>query len=235
MKLEHIKEFSRHAHSYDLHKSIQKEVAQYLVAAISSHPKTILDIGCGSGEVYKNISWEVEHFDGVDNALEMCQKHPTCKNVRIFHEDFESDSLKEKLLPSYELIISSSALQWAQSIETMIAWSALTCKEGAYAIFTDKTFDTLYQLSGLKRFLPNASKLQKCFEQYFTCKHEVRTFQLGFKDNLSAFRYIKQSGVSGGKKQLSITQTKALIQNYPNDYLEFEVLFVWGTSNHYKK
>lgn len=51
-----------------------------------------------------------------------------------------------------------------------------------------------------------------------------------FEDNLSKFRYIKKSGVSGGKRRLSVAQTKALIQNYPLEYLEFEVLFVWGVS-----
>jgi len=39
-------------------------------------------------------------------------------------------------------------------------------------------------------------------------------------------RYIKQSGVSGGKKQLSYKEIKRVIKDYPLDYLEFEVLFV---------
>jgi malonyl-CoA O-methyltransferase len=40
------------------------------------------------------------------------------------------------------------------------------------------------------------------------------------------FRYIKQSGVSGGERKLSYTQTKQLMENYPLKYLEFEVLFI---------
>jgi len=39
-------------------------------------------------------------------------------------------------------------------------------------------------------------------------------------------RYIKESGTSGGEKQLSYKQTKRLLDQYPLDYLEFEVLFV---------
>jgi len=41
------------------------------------------------------------------------------------------------------------------------------------------------------------------------------------------FKYIKRSGVSGGKKQLNYKQMKKIMQNYPLDYLEFEVLFVF--------
>jgi malonyl-CoA O-methyltransferase len=40
------------------------------------------------------------------------------------------------------------------------------------------------------------------------------------------FRYIKKSGVSGGEKQLSYKETRHLMETYPLDYLEFEVLFV---------
>jgi malonyl-CoA O-methyltransferase len=40
------------------------------------------------------------------------------------------------------------------------------------------------------------------------------------------FRYIKKSGVSGGKKRLGYKEMKALMKHYPLDYLEFEVLFV---------
>lgn len=228
LSLEHIKEFSRHAHSYDSHTFVQKEVAAYLVSHIVSQPKHILDLGCGSGEVYKNIDWEIEHFVGVDSSQEMSQKHPTCKDVTIINEDFESPLLMQKLQPPYDLLISSSALQWSKDIEKMIQWSSFTCKEGAFAIFTDKTFETIYALSGLDVFLPNAPTLITLFEKYFTCKYEIKTFKLSFPDNLSAFRYIKQSGVSGGKKNLSVSQTKSLIQNYPLSYLEFEVLFVWG-------
>ena len=228
MILEHIKEFSRHAHSYDTHTFVQKEVAKYLVSKLSSEPKRILDLGCGSGEVYKNIDWKIDHFVGVDSSQEMSQMHPTCKDTSIINEDFESPTLLQKLHPPYDLIISSSALQWSNDIEKMVQWIALTCKEGAFAIFTDKTFETIYTLSGLEVFLPNAQTLIILFEKFFTCKSEIKTFKLTFPDNLSAFRYIKQSGVSGGKKRLSVSQTKSLIQNYPHDYLEFEVLFVWG-------
>ena len=229
MILEHIKEFSRHAHSYDAHTSVQKEVARYLVFHITSRPKRILDLGCGSGEVYKNIDWEIEQFVGVDSSAQMSQKHPTCKGVTLINEDFESPALAQQLCPPYELLISSSALQWAQNIEQMIAFSALTCKEGAFAIFTDKTFEIIYQVSGLQRFLPNAKTLAALFEKYFTCKHEIKTYQLFFDDNITKFRYIKHSGVSGGKRRLSFAQTKSLIKDYPYEYLEFEVLFVWGT------
>ena len=224
----HTKEFSKNAHSYDAYTSLQQEIAHYLVSQIQSKPKKILDLGCGSGAVFKQISWDIEHFLGVDSAQSMCELHPKNEYVHIICEDFESKTLCSQLQTSYDLLISSSALQWAKDIEALIAQFSLHCKEGAFAIFTDKTFESIYAMSGLTTFLPNAKALIAMFETYFSCHYEVKTFRLFFDDNLSKFRYIKKSGVSGGEKRLSVAQTKALIQNYPHEYLEFEVLFLWG-------
>lgn len=228
MIAKHIKEFSKNAHSYDAYTSLQQEIAHYLVSQIQSKPKKILDLGCGSGAVFKQISWDIEHFLGVDSAQSMCELHPKNEYVHIICEDFESKTLCSQLQTSYDLLISSSALQWAKDIEALIAQFSLHCKEGAFAIFTDKTFESIYAMSGLTTFLPNAKALTDIFAMYFSCHYEVKTFRLFFDDNLSKFRYIKKSGVSGGEKRLSVAQTKALIQNYPHEYLEFEVLFLWG-------
>ena len=43
-------------------------------------------------------------------------------------------------------------------------------------------------------------------------------------------KYIKRSGVSGGVKPLSYKQTKNLLDSYPLEYLEFEVLFLRVTN-----
>jgi len=227
----HIKEFSKNAHTYDAHTAVQKEVAHYLVSKILHQPKCILDLGCGSGAVYRSISWPIDRFTGVDSAQAMLAQHPTCKGIDTRCEDFESAVFQQALSPSYDLIISSSALQWSRDIEAMIRFCSLTCKEGAFAVFTDKTFESIYAQTGLQTFLPNAQTLLGLFENDFTCRHEIKTFKLFFEDNRSLFKSLKKSGVSGGEKKLSITQTRALIQTYPHRYLEFEVLFIWGKSN----
>jgi malonyl-CoA O-methyltransferase len=40
------------------------------------------------------------------------------------------------------------------------------------------------------------------------------------------FRYIQKSGVGGGERKLGYKKMKRLMEEYPLDYLEFEVLFV---------
>lgn len=228
MILECVKEFSRHAHTYDANTPVQQEVARYLLSKLTSRPKTILDLGCGSGAIFRAIDWDVTSFTGVDSSYAMCQRHPITPSVRIINDDFDAQTLWTQLNSFYDVIVSSSALQWSRDIEKILKHVSFTCKEAAFAIFTDKTFHSIYTASGLPTFLPNAQTLIQTSEKYFTCKHEIKTFKLFFEDNLSLFRYIKASGVSGGEKKLTISQTRALIKNYPHDYLEFEVLFIWA-------
>jgi malonyl-CoA O-methyltransferase len=51
-------------------------------------------------------------------------------------------------------------------------------------------------------------------------------YRLAFDSVREMFRYIKRSGVSGNRNLLKYKEMKSLMQNYPLDYLEFEVVFI---------
>jgi malonyl-CoA O-methyltransferase len=221
----HTDEFSKRAVSYNEHNIIQKRVVKKLIENIKSKPKNILDLGCGSGAVYKNITWDIEKFVGVDKAVNMCELHPSYKNIKLINEDFEMFEFEK-----YDMVISSSALQWAKDLDKLLKKIALNSDEIAFSIFCDGTFKTIYEVANLKPFLPRHQELLDLLSRYFEFTHEVVYYRLEFEDNLSKFRYIKNSGVSGGERKLSFKDTKRLIENYPHDYLEFEVMFIWGKS-----
>ena len=75
-----IKEFSRFAHQYDKHNEIQAQVAKSLVSKLpEKHFKTILDIGCGSGAVAKNLQKgkiTYERLTVFDSSQAMLDIHP---------------------------------------------------------------------------------------------------------------------------------------------------------------
>lgn len=219
----HTDEFSKRANSYKEHNIIQKKVVKHLIKNIQSKPKKILDLGCGNGAVYELISWDIDKFVGVDKATNMCTLHPSHKCIQLINEDFETLKF-EKL----DMVISSSALQWAKDLDSLFQKISSNTDEIAFSIFCDGTFQTIYEIANLKPFLPNQHKLVALLNQYFEFKHEVLHYKLEFEDNLSKFRYIKNSGVSGGERKLSFKETKKLIAEYPHKYLEFEVMFVWG-------
>lgn len=218
------KEFNRRTNSYKDYNFLQKRIAKELVSQISSKPKKILDLGAGDGEVYKNISWNVENFIGIEFAQNMRESHPKAPHIEVLDLDFnQKDFLKN--LQQQDLIISSSSLQWSQDLEETLKNIKTKTENIAFAIFTDGTFKTLREVANIPTHLKPSDEIQRLIEKYFQCNSEVKHYTLEFQSKKELFTYIKKSGVSGGKQKLSFRETKDLINNYPTLSLEAEVIF----------
>ena len=230
-----LKEFSRFANEYDKYNIIQAEVAKRLVSQIPSKSyTTIIDIGCGSGEVYKNLekgTYSFEHFIALDSSQEMLHIHPSGKKVRKVCADFNTaDTFETLSADQSSLLLSSSALQWSQDLDFTLSQLSHKAPRAYFAIFTSSTFKTLHQLVGVHSPIYSSSQLKEVIEKYYKASFEIRTYTLHFDSVREMFTYIKKSGVSGGEKKLSYKEMKYLMKAYPLDYLEFEVLFVKATS-----
>lgn len=231
--MEHIREFSKNVHTYDAYTGIQKKVAKHLIRGMQFHPKKILDLGSGTGEVYRQIDWKMESFVAVDFSKKMCETHPRDSNITVINDDFESTTCKQLLLEKapFDCVVSASALQWSKDIKTLLSAMRKMSPYCALAIFTDRTFFDIYSVSKLETFLPSYKALLKDIQMFYNCRYELKTYRLEFQNSLEMFRYIKKSGVSGGKRRLDVSQTKSLIAAYPHNYLEFEVLYIWSKDN----
>lgn len=230
-----VKEFSRFAHQYDQYNMIQAEVAKALIAQLPRDDyTTIVDIGCGSGEVYKNIERCGHHFKeyiALDSSKEMLALHPSAPNIIKFQADFNvSETYSYLHTDSKSILLSSSALQWSKELDFTIKQLSTKCKKAYFAIFTSGTFKTLHQIDQIDSPIYTQEELQEVLERYYDASFKTRVYRLDFENVREMFQYIKKSGVSGGEKQLSYKQTKHLMQSYPLKYLEFEVLFMDGIS-----
>lgn len=222
-------EFSKFAHEYERYNIIQEQVADELIGLLDFRPRNILDLGCGSGALAKRITWPVERFVGVDFAERMLQRHPKSASTECFLGDFDDPALYQKLLRyRFDCVLSSSALQWAKDLDFVFAQVARFKTAFCFAVFTSGTFETVHKEAGIDSPLRSADEVLTLVKKHLQCKHHLRNYRLSFQDNYEMFRYIKRSGVSGNRKILSYKDTKSLIENYPLDYLEFEVLFLYG-------
>ncbi len=225
-----VKEFSKNAGTYGKYNTIQKQVAKKLISLVKNKPKKIIDLGSGSGELYKLVDWELEKFLAVDISKNMCSLHPKEKNVKVLNIDYEKDKLYENILKDeeFDIVFSSSSLQWSKNLEKMVKNFSDLSKNCAVSLFCNQTFKTIYDNSHLDSFLPDYKRVIEIFSQFYDINYKREFYKLYFDDNISKFRYIKKSGVSGGKRRLNYADTKKLIENYPIDYLEFEVLYLTG-------
>ena len=230
-----IQEFSRFAHEYDTYNVIQAEVAKLLVEELSSSRyATIIDIGCGSGEVYKNLEKKNVAFDHLivlDSSQEMLELHPSSNKIEKRCADFNRLQTFEKLSFAPEtLVLSSSALQWSKDLDFTLSEISKRSPHAYFAIFTSNTFKTLHETANIKSPIYTKAVLRETIEKYYHAEFELKEYRLYFETVREMFNYIKKSGVSGGEKQLTYKQTKQLMKRYPLDYLEFEVLFVKAAS-----
>ncbi|MDQ1326059.1 MAG: Methyltransferase [Campylobacterota bacterium] len=230
-----IKEFSRFAREYNRHNVIQSEVAKQLVQYLRAKKyPVIIDIGCGSGEIYKNIQKNhifFDHFVALDLSQEMLQMHPSGAAVKKICRDFNATEASTSFDTQEEaLLISSSALQWSQDLDFTFSWLSGKTKKAYFAIFTSSTFETLHQVAKIHSPIYTEDQLKQSINKYYNAMYETHAYKLHFESTYEMLNYIKKSGVSGGEKKLTYKQVKNLIKEYPLNYLEFEVLFVEATS-----
>ncbi len=220
-------EFSRYADHYGEHNIIQEKVADRLIGAIADAPKALLDIGCGHGAVTQRIHWSYTHLIAVDFAPRMLELHPKGKGIECIYGDFDNPELYAYLKEHrFDRIISASALQWSPDLAHTFGLIRSLGAPVSLAIFTAGTFRTLFETAGIPPLLRDAEVLEVMGETYFGARCETVRYSLSFENTREMFRYIKRSGVSGNRNILSYKEMKALMNNYPKNYLEFEVIFI---------
>lgn len=223
-----VDEFSRFAHKYKEYNSVQSQVASYLSSRIEKkHYTQILDLGCGDGELYKSLDEAIsfEKFIALDYAKEMLLLHPTHPKIEKVYGDFSTINALD-IDYTQSLILSSSALQWSKDIEQILSSISHKSQNIYLSIFTSNTFKTLHQTASLSSPIYDKDSLKEMISKTIkNVSFETKTYTLTFDSTKEMLRYIKRSGVSGGEKRLSIKEIKQLIDNYPLNYLEFEILF----------
>ena len=229
-----VKEFCRFASSYSHYSIIQRQAAEYLASWIREPDLgNVIDLGCGDGEIFRQIKcrgFRFETFFAVDLAESMLALHPQEARVKALLGDFNDRDFLESLTElSPRTLLSSSALQWSRDLDmTLHSLSHMGCRS-YFSIFTDGTFSTLHRLAGVDSPIRSFEETKALLEAYYRIRRLERVqYRLHFETTREMFRYIKRSGVSGGEARLNYREARGLMECYPLDYLEFELLFAVG-------
>ena len=224
-------EFSRFAGTYSQHNLIQAKVAKKLVSMLTEKEyDSILDLGCGRGEIYRNLKARhisFRHLTAMDISTEMLKLHPSEERLMKFQGDFNlSADIQSLPRPHYDLLISSSALQWSSDLDTTLPLISTLSESFYFAIFTSETFRSLHRFAGIESPIYTEAVLREKIGRYLDPAFETIRYTLAFESVYKMLRYIKESGTSGGERHMGYRQTKELLESYPHNHLEFEVLFV---------
>jgi malonyl-CoA O-methyltransferase len=220
-------QFSKYAKEYKNHNIIQQIIAKSLVRELKSQPKRVLELGCGSGQVYNHILWEVDYYKAIDFSSSMCELHPKGENIEIKCFDFDTKEFLDEIQnDSYDIVLSSSALQWSKDLSKIIKHLSFITNEINAVLFTSNTFKTIQEITNTKSPILDENSIKQAFSKYFTCEFETIMYKLEFDTKKDLFDYIKKSGVSGENSSLDFKDAKKLYKEYSLNYLEFEVIFV---------
>lgn len=142
--------FSRAAQQYDQVAHVQKQVGRGLLALLQQHniqARAGLDIGCGTGWLTLQLKHHAQHLTALDLAPGMLAYAQQIDSDRLIDE-FVCADVESLPFPSetFDLIFSSFALQWCDSLETVFndVWSRL--KPGGHFVFSLPVQNTLREL-----------------------------------------------------------------------------------------
>jgi len=143
--------FSRSAEKYDEFAHLQQQLAKEMVDAIQPlkiHPKSILDIGTGTGEVafllheiYKDA--KITGCDLAPGMIKKAKQKNTTKKI-----DFEVGDAEDLPYPdkTFDLVVSSTTYQWVEDLERAFAEAKRVMKPGSYFVFTTFGPESLNEL-----------------------------------------------------------------------------------------
>ena len=153
--------FDRAASGYDKHALLQQRVARTLFDHIAkeaavTEPSSILDLGCGTGQVTEQLC---DNFlDAQVVSLDFSQKMLLQTEKRLSHRGFNSSAVcaDAEQLPFqegfFDLIASSLMLQWANDLEaTLKDLCGLLTDQGvlAFSSFSEGTLKEIKESWGV--------------------------------------------------------------------------------------
>lgn len=91
------------------------EAIQKLIDLITDEPRTILDVGCGTGDLARRLVSQVERVDAVDFSQAMLNKGKTLPGGDHPHLHWIYGRVEEvPLYPPYALITAGESLHWME-------------------------------------------------------------------------------------------------------------------------
>jgi len=248
--------FSRAADSYDNYAKVQTEVARRLAARFSreqeeSGIKTVLEIGCGTGNFTSLLAarFPTAKIVALDFSPEMIAKarHKLKKsNIEFICAEGEQ-FLEETADRSFDLVVSNGSLQWFTDHDSSLKNIARILLPGGAFLSSIFGRDSLKKLGlGLKVLFeyprnvaadvfPDVNTLQRCLNAYFTAGTiEQELIEKQYESAHDLLVHIQKTGTGGwhqhGSPALTPARLKQLdlwfVETYGSCQVTYQVHFL---------
>ena len=218
--------FAKAGQSYVEHAVVQKQISaqlfEYLKVYCPQNLASVLEIGCGSGNLTHlfQTHFQFEQLFLNDLYADVEQHFSTIQNIAWLIGDIEQLTLPQSL----DAVISSSALQWMTDLPALLQRIHDSLKPKGYLGFSTFGENNLIEIKkltgqGLNYYSSEVLK-QKLEESGFEIVFiEEEQKHLYFDHPKAVLQHLKATGVTATAK--SHRWTKQSLQQFYSDYQQF--------------
>lgn len=209
--------FAKNLKNYNDNAKIQKRMAERLVSFVSNKcPKSILEIGCGTGFLTEQIikHCEFSSYKAID-IVEECEEYIKQINTNITFTSIDFEEYLKNSDEKFDLIISNASLQWAEDFEGAInSLKNLLNPDGelVFSTFGNENFREIYHVIGASLNYYSIAELNKMFQN---CLIEPEIHIMAFDTPKDVLKHLQLTGVNGVENQ---TWTKKDLIRFENGY-----------------
>jgi ubiquinone/menaquinone biosynthesis C-methylase UbiE len=194
---EHFKDVSI-VEVYHYRRPYTDEAISKLLTLITDLPRTILDVGCGTGDLARRLVNQVERVDAVDFSQRMIDKGKTLPGGNHPRLNWIYGRVEEvKLRPPYALITAGESLHWMEWDIVLPLFHRILTPHGYLALVTRGTEHN-----------PWDDELQALIQRYSTNKEYV-PYEL-----------------TEELEQRHLFQSYGVVHTHPVPYVQFGVEFL---------
>jgi malonyl-CoA O-methyltransferase len=217
--------FSKSIDTYDDSAYAQKEIAgklAVLIAALYPHiPKTILEIGCGTGLLTKNILTLFAdaryYLNDINEKVESLM--PALFPVHNF--TFVGGDAQSVDFPAgIDLIVSSSTLQWFDNLPVFIRKAHQSLSPDGYmflSTFGKNNLKEIRELTGTGLEYTSLASLRDLFSDGFEILHlSEEEIPVTFGSSTEILSHFRRTGVNANCSGL--VRTQARLRSFCNSY-----------------
>src|SRR6266705_1097874 len=136
------------------------EVFDILAALIVDEPRSVLDVGAGSGDIARRLVGFVERVDAVDFSLNMIQSGKLLPNGDHPHLHWIYGKVEDvPLAPPYALITAGSSIHWPAWEVAFPRFHSMLSPHGSLALIYRKTLPMPWE-SEIRKILAQFSDRQ---------------------------------------------------------------------------
>lgn len=246
--------FSTAAPTYDRLARVQRAVAENVLRGLTfiDEPKRILDIGCGTGKLTRQIAsiWPAAEVEGMDIAPGMIERAIELNTGSTRPAFFVADARSFLGGRPYDVLVSSSALHWVQPLGVTFLNLARLLTPGGRFVFAIMLKNTLRELHEARMHIvpdnPPAQRLPSNddvltalfdggFQVEVTEVEQRLTHSASAKDLLRELHAVGVTGggLSRGSRPLSRAELQQLTSYYEERYHDSQGVFATYHVGHY--